>query len=114
MWPMCVCSIWVSPQVLVSGLGEVPRVLTDGPKTPWHRSLNPEILVIGKTWKTSGRWRNSSMYKLSNSIVPKWGVCGLTVALMIIYTDEGRRQRSCSVSRDILTAHYTEFLSQTP
>ena len=109
MRPVCVCSIWVSPKVLVSGLGEVPRVLTDGPKTPWHRCLNPEILVIGKNWKTSGRWRNSSMYKLFNSIVPKWGVCGHTVVLMTNRTDEGRRQRSCSVSRVILSAYHTEF-----
>ena len=34
MWQTCSHLIWVNPKVLIFGLGEAPRVLTNGPKAP--------------------------------------------------------------------------------
>ena len=48
---MVVALIWVNPDVLVYGFGEVSRVLADGRETPWHRFLDLGTPVTGRAGK---------------------------------------------------------------
>lgn len=94
---MLVPLIWVNPEDLVYGLGEVFRVLADGRETPWHRFLDPGTPVIGRARKprVSGAVMVCKGRSRSISLCGS-GMDGLTIVLMTDHPDEKRNVKgSC-------------------
>ena len=70
------CTLVMGTSVLVCGLGEVSRVLTDGHKTPWYCFLNPGTLVIGNL-KQVGRFQYVQfIFDPSRFLYVGWGPQG--------------------------------------